>query len=56
MTRVTTGQPLYGSALGGTEIAISGYGFDRSDPENNKVFIGDYPCKVKEATREKIIC
>ena len=47
VTRSTTGQSLYGSVLGGTDITISGYGFDRSDPENNKVFIGNYPCNVK---------
>ena len=47
---------MYGSLRGGALLYITGYGFDRSDPQNNLVFVGDYPCHVKEAGNTFLIC
>lgn len=49
--RATNDDNPYGGLMGGSAIAISGYGFDKNSLTNNKVFIGSYPCIVLSATR-----
>ena len=50
------GSSLAGSLRGGTELFIWGYGFDKSNIENNLVFMGDYSCHVKHASMFQLRC
>ena len=56
MRLASGGTNLYGSLRGGAQLFITGYGFDRSYPENNIVLVGDYNCPVKEAGDKFLIC
>ena len=56
MTTISGSTSLYGSLRGGTKLFLEGSGFDKEDPANNLVFLGDYTCPVISATTTELIC
>jgi hypothetical protein len=51
----STSKNLFGSAAGGTLLYIKGTGF-QSNPSNNLVMIGNYPCIIpQEGVKEETL-